>query len=153
MEFICDWKMASQWYSWSGYESNSTKWFLKLPIPCTGVLIDTINSLLLMLITLTLLVLLPSPSSQAAKCIYSLKVQSKIEFHYWHWLHNSVPLDEKTAWLIPQMNTNCVLYGYEMEDHIHLFTDCPLAVVTWTKFLPQCSMRNYQHFFRTNWND
>jgi len=34
-----------------------------------------------------------------------------------------------------------------MEDHLHIFRDCPFACATWTRFLPLSTAHNYQMFF------
>ena len=51
--------------------------------------------------------------------------------------HHSLPVAAFIAHFIPVVSASCVICGNDMEDHLHLFRDCPFASATWTKFLPQ----------------
>jgi len=76
-----------------------------------------------------------------------------MKFHLWPLHHHLLSLASLLVCFIPNLLPHYVICGFNLEDHLHLFRDCPFAIATWTKFLPRLSIQNYDVFFMLEWKD
>lgn len=89
-------------------------------------------------------------------CIWKIKFPYKYKMLLWNCCREILPVAEKLNHVIGDISPMCSRCLGSMEDHLHLFRDCPQSSVLWS-FIFQRIWKNENFdcnsFYNTSWKD